>query len=225
MSVDQSTDAVSDMSLDEWALVGRVAAGDWSALESLYHSYHHRLADFLWRSIGSRNGTGEVLDDTFLEVWRGAKHFRKASLVVSIWIIRITYRKALEYLCQQQGFAVRSNEESPPQQSINASSDTKAGEALQQGLFRMPFEHRSTLVLAYYMGCAQEEIAAITGVPMAIVKIRMLHARETLRWYSPTVATGLGAPEVSVTPGQGDTGAFSMESRFFQRIKQESDNE
>jgi RNA polymerase sigma-70 factor, ECF subfamily len=205
MSVDQSTDAVSDMSLDEWALVGRVAAGDRGALESLYRNYHHRLGGFLWRSIGSRNGTSEVLDDTFLEVWRGAKHFRKASLVVSIWIIRITYRKALEYLCQQQGFSLRSNAQCPPQQSINASSDTKAGAALQQGLFQMPFEHRSTLVLAYYLGCALEEIAAITGVPIAIVKIRMLQARETLRWYIPTAAMGPGAPEVPVTPGQGDT--------------------
>ena len=54
MPVDESPGAVLDMCVDTCALVGRVAAGDRNALESLYYCYYHRLAGFLSRSIGSR---------------------------------------------------------------------------------------------------------------------------------------------------------------------------
>jgi len=50
----------------------------------------------------------------------------------------------------------------------------------------MPLEPRSTLVLAYQMGCGLEEIAAITSAPIATVKDRMLQAREGLRHFIPT---------------------------------------
>jgi hypothetical protein len=51
MAVEQLADLTSGISLDDWAFVGRVAAGDRYALESLYGRYHHRLAGFLWRCI------------------------------------------------------------------------------------------------------------------------------------------------------------------------------
>jgi RNA polymerase sigma-70 factor, ECF subfamily len=169
MPVDKSPGPVFDMCVDTCALVGRVAAGDRSALESLYHFYYHTLASFLSRSIGSSESVEEIINDTFIEVWRGAKDSREASLVASTWMFGIAYRKALEYLCQQRSRAPSSNARRP----------------LEEGLGTMPFEQRSTLVLAYQMRCSLEQIAAITSVPIGTVKERMLSAREKLRCFLP----------------------------------------
>jgi RNA polymerase sigma-70 factor (ECF subfamily) len=169
MLVDESPGAVLDMCVDTSALVGRVAAGDRNALESLYHCYYHGLASFLSRSIGSRESVEKIINDTFIEVWTGVQDSREASLVASTWMFGIAYRKALEYLCQQRSPAPFSNARHP----------------LEQGLGTMPFEQRSTLVLAYQMRCSLEQIAAITSVPIGTVKARMLSAREKVRCFLP----------------------------------------
>jgi RNA polymerase sigma-70 factor, ECF subfamily len=185
MPVDQLADAVSDMSVDECTLVGRVAAGDRSALESLYHGYYPRLTRFLWRSIGRREGIEQIINDTFIEAWRGAHDCRERTPSVSTWIFGIAYRKALEHLCQQRRPAACSSQRHSPEEVFDAVNDNEKSDWLRQGLGTTPFEQRSTLILAYQMGCAPEEIAAITSAPVCTVQARMLRARETLRRFLP----------------------------------------
>ena len=167
MPVDQLADTIPGMSVNEYALMERIATGDPSALEVLYHRFHPKLARFLWRLIGRRDGLEEIINDTFLDVWKGARHFREASLVASAWMFGIAYRKALEYLCE------------------DALDDAEIGDALWQWLRAVPPEQRLALLLTYQMGYGLEEIAAISGVSAATVKARMLCAREKLRSLHP----------------------------------------
>jgi RNA polymerase sigma-70 factor (ECF subfamily) len=181
MPIDQLADATSDISVvDECALMERIATGDLSALETLYYRFYPRLARFLWRLIGRREGLEQIINDTFVDVWKVAMNFREASLVASAWMFGIAYRKALEYLCQQRSSAAWSNMRHPPEQAKDALDDAEIGDALSQGLMAVPFEQRLALLLTYQLGYGLEEIAAITGVSAAIVKARMLCAREKL---------------------------------------------
>ena len=87
MPIDHWSDAASNISVHESVLVGRVAVGDPSAFETLYHGYYHRLASFLWRAIGHRKSVEDIIYDTFTWVWISAGDFRDAELV-STWILR-----------------------------------------------------------------------------------------------------------------------------------------
>jgi RNA polymerase sigma factor (sigma-70 family) len=178
MPIEHWSDAVSDMSADESALVARVAAGDRSALETLCHSYYHRLTSFLWRAIG--HSVEEIMYDIFTWVWISAGDFREAEQV-STWIFRIAYRKALEYVSQPMSPAARYNTRRSPEQFVAALNDRGFSARLMQGLRIMPFEQRLTLLLTYQIGCSLEQIAAITGVRVEAVTARMLRARDTLR--------------------------------------------
>jgi RNA polymerase sigma-70 factor (ECF subfamily) len=180
MPIDHWSDAVSNIPVDESGLVGRVAVGDRSALETLYHSYYHRLASFLSLAIGYRKSVEEIIYDTFTCIWMSAGNFREAELV-STWIFRMAYRKALEYVSQPMSPMARYNTRRVRGQFITAPSDTGFSDKLTQGLKVMPFEQRLTLLLTYQMGCSLEQIAAITGVRAETVTARMLRAREALR--------------------------------------------
>jgi RNA polymerase sigma-70 factor, ECF subfamily len=189
------------MSIDESALVGRVAVGDRSALKTLYHSYYFRLNGFLWRAIGDRKSVEEIIDDTFTRVWISAGYFREVE-PVSTWIFRIAYRKALECVSRQASPAAWYNPRRPPEQFISATNDRGLADALTRGLRGMPFEQRLTMLLSYRMGYSLEQIAAITGVPAAAVAARMLRARATLRRYlsaRETNVSGIACPVTSVT--------------------------
>jgi RNA polymerase sigma-70 factor (ECF subfamily) len=187
MPADQLADTISGMSVNECALMDRIATGDPSALEALYYRFHPKLARFLWRLIGRREGLEEIINDTFVVVWKGARNFREASLVVSAWMFGIAYRKALEYLCQQRSSSAWANMRHPPEQAEAALDDAELSDALSQGLRAVPFEQRLALLLTYQMGYGLEEIAAITGVSAATVNARMLCARAKLRYHLPAL--------------------------------------
>jgi RNA polymerase sigma-70 factor, ECF subfamily len=166
------------MPVPESVLVDRVARGDRGALESLYHSYYGILAHFLWRSIGRTDGVEEIINDTFMEVWKSAQRFRPRSVTVSTWVFSIAYDKALENRRRPQSPAGRFNARHPPSRFIDSVSDAETDSDHRRALETLSFEQRTTLVLAYQVGCALEEIAAITGVPVGSVRARMLSARE-----------------------------------------------
>jgi len=180
MPADQLADTIPGMSVNECALMDRIATGDPGALEALYHRFHPKLVRFLWCLIGRREGLEEIINDTFVDVWKCARHFRKASLVVSAWMFGIAYRKALEYLCQQRSSSAWSNMRQPPEQTKDALDDAEISDAFSQELRTVPFEQRLALLLTYQMGYGLEEIAAITGVSATTVNARMLSAREKL---------------------------------------------
>jgi RNA polymerase sigma-70 factor, ECF subfamily len=190
MPMNHWPDAVSDRFVDEPALLGRVAVGDRKALEILYHSYYFRLTDFLWRAVGHRKSVEEIVHSTFTWVWISAAHFREAELV-STWILRIAYRKALEYVSQTISPTAWYSTRRPAEQFTAALTNRGFGDRLTQGLRVMPFEQRLTLLLAYQMGCSLEQIAAITGVPAEAVLARMRRARDTLSRLLPAGETKL----------------------------------
>src|SRR5580692_4553917 len=96
------------------ALLLAVAAGDRRALEELYFGYHRRLARFLSRFTPRYENIEEIINDTFMAVWRSAKDFRSASQV-STWIFGIAYRTALKSLRRQKHHTAAANLDDHPE--------------------------------------------------------------------------------------------------------------
>ena len=170
-------------------LLSVVAAGDRRALEELYLGYHPRLARFLSRFTQRYENIEEIINDTFMVVWRNAAGFRGASQV-STWIFGIAYRTALKSIHGHNHTAARNLDEYPDQ-TVDPMRDTEVKDWVEQGLHRLPIEQRLTLELAYNMGYSLEEIAEITGAPVGTVKMRMFHARQKLRQYLPALGGGV----------------------------------
>jgi RNA polymerase sigma-70 factor (ECF subfamily) len=173
-------------------LLMAIGAGDRRALESLYLGYYRRLARFLSRFTQRYENVEEIVNDTFMSVWQGARDFRNASQV-STWIFGIAYRTALKSLRQQKNHGATRSIDDYPEQAVDPAHDTEVQDWLTQGLNQLPLEQRLTLELAYHMGYSLEEIALITDCPVGTVKARMFYAREKLRHFLP--ALGGSAPE------------------------------
>ena len=164
-----------------------VANGNSVALEALYLKYHVRLARFVARVTPSHENIEEIINDTFMVVWKGATDFRKASQV-STWIFGIAYRTALKSLQRQKRHSTTQHLDDHPEQAVDPVLATEVQDWLTHGLNRLPVEQRLVLELAYRMGYSMEEIAAITDSPVGTVKARMSYARERLREYLPALA-------------------------------------
>lgn len=170
-------------------LLAAIGTGDRRALEELYLGYHRRLARFLSRFSPRYENVEEVINDTFLVVWRRAQDFRRDSLV-STWIFGIAYRTALKSLRRQKNHSAARRLDEFPEQTVDPVLETEVKDWLSEGLDQLPAEQRLTLELAYHMGYSLEEIAAITDAPVGTVKARMFHARAKLRQHLPALGGG-----------------------------------
>jgi RNA polymerase sigma-70 factor (ECF subfamily) len=182
---------LSPSDLEDTALITLVASGDRVAFEKLYWAHHNRISRFLSRFIRSRENREEIIDDTFMIVWRNASHFRHASRL-STWIVGIGYRTALKSMRDSRYQMVSQNIEDLTEDRPNHAVECEQKDWVKKGLDRLPQEQRLILELAYGLGHSVEEIAAITCSPIGTVKTRMFHAREKLRHYLPALGTPSG---------------------------------
>ena len=167
-------------------LLVAVAAGSRQALEELYLSYHRRLVRFLSRFTQCRENIEEIINDTFMVVWRRADDFRWESQVSS-WIFGIAYRTALKSIRRQKYHSAAQSLDEWRVQTVDPVLEAEIRDWVRNGLNRLPDEQRLTLELAYHMGYSLLEIANMTNAPVGTVKARMFLARQKLRQHLPLV--------------------------------------
>jgi RNA polymerase sigma-70 factor (ECF subfamily) len=174
-------------------LLNAIARGDRRAMQRLYLEYQRPLTRFLWRFTQRQETIEEIVNDTFMVVWRKAREFRWESRVSS-WIFGIAHRKALKSIHKHRreaaGRVGKGYEE-----TVNPVLETETRDWLASGLSLLPVEQRLALELACHMGHSLKEVAVITGTPVGTVKTRLFYARRRLRQYLPTV--GGSSPEES----------------------------
>jgi RNA polymerase sigma-70 factor (ECF subfamily) len=172
------------------ALVERMMAGDEGALSALYDRYAGMLFAMLVRILRDTGAAEEVLQDLFLQLWRGASQFDASRGSMAAWLLVIGRNRAISRL---RGRERREILEDPQEFSFDSlpssgnledeASRTQLMGRLKAGLATLPAEQREVLELAYFEGMTQTEIAARTGSPLGTVKSRVRAAMQALKQY------------------------------------------
>ena len=170
-------------------LITSIALGHCEAFHELYVKYHRRLARFIVRINWRKEDVEEIVNDTFMIVWQSAGGYRHASQV-STWIFGIAYRTALKSLRRQRRHTSNVRLRDAPEQTTDPTLEIELQDWLTRGLRQLPLDQCLTLRLGYQWGLCQEEIAAITEVPIGTVKTRAFHARSKLRRDLPSLGGG-----------------------------------
>ena len=166
----------------EAGLIGRIAAGDRHAFETLYRGYFPRLTRFLHRMTRSVPLIEEIVNDTMLVVWQKAATF-DASCKVSTWIFAIAYRKACKALHgldePVEAFPDDCEGELAFQPEWQFEQERLA-HAVDAALAALPLQQRAAFQLTFYHDMGYAEIAEIMECPVNTVKTRLFHARKRL---------------------------------------------
>lgn len=177
--------------MDDAELIAAVAGGDDAALRELFGRHAPWLASRL-RSVLSAADTEDVLQETFLAVWRGARGYRPEGPAGG-WIWGIARRQAALFL-RRRGPA----ELVLP--AVIAADGRHAGDPADAALSRADLEgavaalgpedspDRRVWQLMYVEDRPVAEVADLMGVPEGTVKSRAHRARRRLR-------AALGGPE------------------------------
>jgi RNA polymerase sigma-70 factor (ECF subfamily) len=177
----------ADSPVEDAALLRRVAEGDESALEAIYQRYGGPCFRLARRILDEQHLAEDVVQQVFLALWQGSGYDPTRG-AVSTWLLSVTHHKAVDMLRRESGRRKRlagdqdliERQISGPGPADQAWATLRA-ERTREALRSLSAEHREVLLLAYYGGYTQREIADMTGLPLGTVKSRTLHAMRGLR--------------------------------------------
>lgn len=162
------------------ALLRAVARGDADALATLYDRHAGWLHVRLTRRCADPETVGEVLQDTFLAVWRSAGTHRGDAVGGWLWTI------ASRRLVDARRVQARAERIEPSGEAAAPSAEDLVLAGLQYGdvgtaLDRISPELRDVLRATVVDGLTTGEAARLLGIPEGTVKTRALRARRELR--------------------------------------------
>lgn len=163
-----------------------IAGGDEQALSTLYDRYRLILFGLILRILHSQQEAEDVLQEVFLQVWRRASDFDETRGRPFTWLVTLARSRAIDRL-RSLGSRERTAQEAArnvPDSISDAADDafkSEQGEIVRNALRELPDEQRRTLLLAYFEGLTQSEIAERLNTPLGTVKTRMRSGMIKLR--------------------------------------------
>lgn len=167
-------------------LIYAVARGDEQSLASLYDRYRLILFGLILRILHSRPEAEDVLQDVFIQVWKRAADYDESRGRAFTWLVTLARSRAIDRLRSLDSRQRTANEsvQGMPEAISDASEDafkSEQREVVRDALDALPEEQRQALVLAYFEGLTQSEIAGRLGAPLGTIKTRMRSGMIKLR--------------------------------------------
>jgi len=164
------------------------AAGNREAFTALYDEFGARCFGLARRILRDERLAEDAVQEVFLAVWRGVTRHDPARGSVASWLLTLTHHKAVDAVRREEnGRKRRAPVELLNDQAL-AGPDVDqqafaclAGADVRGALSGLPPSQREPLVLAYFGGYTQREIAEMTLTPLGTVKTRMLSGMRRLR--------------------------------------------
>ena len=157
------------------ALLSRCAAGDRSALETLYARVAPILLAVLMRMLKRRDAAEDALQDVFVNVWQRARQFDPIRGRPLAWLVSMARYRAID-LQRATRPAVPMSEVSALEPQLQSEGPDENSDVLGSGallwrcLEQIAAPQRRCLMLAYEEGLTHSEIARAVNEPLGTVK-------------------------------------------------------
>ncbi len=164
-------------------LMQEITARRQPALKELYSRYARSLRALIGSVVHEESEADDVLQESFLQIWREAHNYSPKAGKPLGWVITIARRRAIDRVRRRDSYRrakQRFEEETKPEVPALRSGKTETAVSrsdlrrfLDQQMETLPPVQREAVELAYFSGLSQREIAATTNTPLGTVKTRL----------------------------------------------------
>jgi RNA polymerase sigma-70 factor (ECF subfamily) len=176
------------------ALAAAAAAGDRDAAGALVRRYYQDCWRFAYRMMGHRHDAEDVIQETFLRVFRSLGGYREQDRFRP-WLFRILTNVCRTALLQRRRRArwflsdirservlqLASADEPPLDEVSECARHAALAVALQAAILQLDPKQREAFLLKCGEGMEYVEMAEITGVGVSALKMRVKRACHALR--------------------------------------------
>lgn len=166
----------------EQELVASLRNKDNQAFGYLYDHYSGALYGVIRQIVNEEEVSNDVLQETFINVWRRIDSYDEAKGRLFTWMLNIARNAAIDKT-RSKGFQQSQRQQSlgngeAVQLSVNPGTDDYG---LKKILLRLKDEQRQLIDLSYFQGFTHEQIAKALDIPLGTVKTRIRTALTQLR--------------------------------------------
>jgi RNA polymerase sigma-70 factor (ECF subfamily) len=167
---------------EDAALLTRVQRGEEPAMASLFDRYSKVVYSVALRVLRDQAAAEDVLQETFLQVWRSPEGFRGTRSSLGGWLAVAARNRSIDFLRRRR--PTESVEDVMLASSCNLGEESERNLMTEKArglIVALPQEQRKTLEMAFFDGLTHTEIAEMTREPLGMVKTRIRSALLVLR--------------------------------------------
>jgi RNA polymerase sigma-70 factor (ECF subfamily) len=169
---------------EEDTVVARMALGDRRALAELYARYERPLLTYLRHLTADPGLAEELLQDTLLAAWTGARGYTGQASVQG-WLLGIARRRTHDTLRRRSFQLVDASALDPLPAPGPEPEDLLLVHAAQEevaaAIDRLAPIHREILILTFVHELSYQDLAEVLGIPLGTVKSRLHQAKRAVR--------------------------------------------
>jgi len=161
-------------------LMQLVRQGEAAAFEVVYERHCGAAFSLAYRMCGKRSIAEEVVQESFLSLWRSGARYDRTRGSVRTWTLGIVHNRAIDALrrgivhdrrrASDEGIEERF--EAPENTEVEVARRDESRE-IRSALSELPREQSQVIELAYFGGFTHTEIAEMLKAPIGTVKGRM----------------------------------------------------
>jgi len=166
-------------------VIRRFLEGDEQAFTEIVRQWESKIFNLAWRYMGNREDAQDVVQETFLSVFKSAKSLRDPASF-STWLYRITlnhcrsrWRRRAPEISIDDPLAGREDGENRMVASAAAvftpRDPLETRDLIRKALMGLSEEHRAAIILKEYLGLNLEEVARVMECPLSTAKSRLYH--------------------------------------------------
>lgn len=157
------------------------------SLHYLVQSYQQKLYWHIRKIVIDHDDTDDVLQNTFIKVWKGMDNFKEESKLYT-WLYRIATNESISFLRQKQRTNMVSIHPIEHHLSKSLESDNffKGDEIqlkLQKAILTLPEKQRIVFNMRYYDETPYEEMSEILETSVGALKASYHHAAKKIEEY------------------------------------------
>jgi RNA polymerase sigma-70 factor (ECF subfamily) len=168
-------------------LMQQVAQGEESALEELYRRHGGKVYALLLHMLGGREEAEEVLQDSFVQLYKEARRYDPQRGSVSTFLFTIARNLALSRLRARRVRPQKALEYDlhDPEQELGLwhEHDPTDRVLVERALARLSPEERRLLEESFYWGYSHSELSERHQMPLGTVKTKVRRALLRLREF------------------------------------------
>ncbi|MBP0904447.1 RNA polymerase sigma factor [Mariniflexile gromovii] len=171
----------------EKEIVTLLELGDKKAITLLYDNYSDALYGVIKKIIADEDMAQDVLQESFIKIWRYAKKYDSTKAKLFTWLYRIAYNTAIDKVRSQKN---KDGKEIQMDKStvykISAEELNQDVMDMQKHLTSLDEKYQIVINALFFEGMTQQEASEELDIPLGTIKSRLkIGLRELKKIYNP----------------------------------------
>ena len=182
-------DSPTQAAAEDLRILKLIASGDQQGVVMLYQQRGRLIYSLLLRMLGDEMETQEIMQDTFLQIWRRAADYDPTRSAPLTWMVLIARGLAMDRLRSRSRRQINHAAFEAEIVSLEVETGNRAHQIERDeltgvctaALHRLPEAQAHALQLAFLRGWTHEEIAQAQNEPLGTIKARIRRGLQALR--------------------------------------------